>query len=128
MTTNQLQTARISLSGVILEMRQAERDFEAISSPACAQPYRSDISKAMESAVNGFNSFLGESEFEAYEQLHLATEYFADVYYELQTIGIVGDIRMSDTAGLIWGGDSPNPSSRRGSTSSSSNPPQLPNA
>jgi hypothetical protein len=55
------QTARASLSGVILTMRQKQRDFEGVSYTECVANIRTQISNGMEAIGDGFNDFLGQA-------------------------------------------------------------------
>lgn len=102
------QTARMSLSTVILEMRQLQRDYERTDYPDCARDVYFEIRAGMSSATDGFTSFMGESEVVSSVQLALASQYFWNAGELLRGKVLLNEYRILDTAVLIWGGDSPN--------------------
>lgn len=101
------QTSRMSLSGVVLEMRQLQRQFERLDYPSCLQEIYFELSAGMSSATDGFTSFMGESEIVSSVQLGLATQYFWNASELLRGRAILNEYRIID-ASIVWGGDSPN--------------------
>lgn len=104
------QTSRMSLSGVILEMQQIYRNFQRVDRPECVADVQRNIESGMESAVQAFNDFLGQSEVLSSVYFNLATQYFADAFDQLLELNLISsslDVRMSNTAAMIWGGKPP---------------------
>lgn len=102
------QTSRIALGSILLQMRQIERQFERGEYPECARTIYRQLSNGMDSATQGFNYFLGESEAYSRAYLGFASQYFWNAYEALRQYLIFADVRLSDTSVFIWGGDSPN--------------------
>jgi hypothetical protein len=102
------QTSRVSLSGVILEMRQAQREFERVDYPDCMRKVYSAVSSGMRNATDGFTSFMGENEISSSIELSFAAQYFWNAQQLLHGVVLLNEYRMFDAAALIWGGDSPN--------------------
>lgn len=103
------QTARMSLSPVVLEMRQIQREYERETQyDECNGDIYFRLSSAMGMATDGFTSFMGEDEIVSQAQLMLGAQYFWEVNQFLRAHSIFSDIRMEDAALFIWGGDSPN--------------------
>lgn len=100
-------TSRMSLSPIILEMRQAYRDFDNADHPDCMDEVYYEVRAGMNSAIDGFESFMADSEFVSTIELGLATQYFYNAYAALLKNGAVGTSDMFNTAVYIWGGDEP---------------------
>lgn len=101
------QTSRISLSSVILEMRKAYRDFDALDYPDCVEEIYRDIRSGMNTAIDGYNAFMGQNDIMSSVNLKIASQYFYDADQALKKVNAFGDYRMSDTSVFIWGGDKP---------------------
>ncbi len=103
------QTARISLSGVVLQLQQNYREFERIDYPDCMQDLHLKLARGMELGIAGFNDFMGQADILSAADFELATIYFWVVYTRLlKDYVVITDTRMADMAVLVWGGDSPN--------------------
>lgn len=100
-------TSRISLSPIILEMRQAYRDFDNADHPDCMDEVYYEVRAGMNAAIEGFESFMADSEFVSTIELGLATRYFYNAYAGLLKNGAVGTSDMFNTSVYIWGGDEP---------------------
>ena len=100
-------TSRITLSSVILQMRQTQREFEHIPHPDCTEMIFGELSYGMDVTVQGFNYFMGEFDASSALSLVAASQSFWNAYDELRRAGLSADIRLSDTS-RIWGGASPN--------------------
>lgn len=102
------QTSRGSLSTVILEMRQLQRQFEREHENDCdARIYRA-ISYGMAYATDAFGEFMAQSEAVSEVHFMLASQYFWNAHDELAERFVFAEPRMSNTSLFIWGGDSPN--------------------
>jgi hypothetical protein len=90
------QTARLSLSPIVLDLRETQREFEAIETPECATVIRSQVAEGMGFVVSGFNDFLGR----ATPGSDFTTAYnaFREAYYGLASFGIECDARLEN----IW--------------------------
>jgi len=95
-------TSRISLSPVLLDLRQVYRQFEGTNYPPCAKEIRDDLSDGMSHTIEGLQKFLEESEYLSAFKLDLATESFRTAYDALLNQGIVPDFRLYNTGVLIW--------------------------
>lgn len=100
-------TARMALSTVILEMRQAFRDFDNADHPDCMDEVYFMVRSGMTSATEGFENFMAQNEIISSVQLNLATQYFYNAYVALLKDGAVGTSDMFNTAVFVWGGDEP---------------------
>lgn len=102
------KTSRISLSSIVLQMRQIQRQYEREDHPDCVNEVYRRLNQAMNEATDGFANFMAQDEIMSTVNFILATQYFWDAQQMLTKHGIFGDVRMIDTATFIWGGDSPN--------------------
>lgn len=102
-------TSRISLSSVILEMRKAYRDFDALDYPDCVKEIYWDVRSAMSMAVDGYDAFMGQDDIMSSVNFNIASQYFYDAHQALLKAGAIGDYRMSNTSTFIWSGDKPDP-------------------
>ena len=100
-------TSRITLSSVILQMRQTQRQFEHIPHSDCAETIFGELSYGMDATVQGFNYFMGELDASSVSSLADASQAFWNAYDVMQRARLSVDTRLSDTS-RIWGGASPN--------------------
>jgi hypothetical protein len=103
-----VNTSRGSLSPIILELSEIYRNLEAVEHPECISEVRFDIRLGMDSAIDGFNEFLGDSEVMAEIDFSIANQYFFEAYRALMDLNAnpIVDLRLFNTRS-IWGGDSP---------------------
>lgn len=90
------QTARVSLSPIILEMRETQREYEAVTAPPCAAAIDSDVREGMANVSQGFNDFLGRAT--PGSQFTTAYQAFGRAYTALVDAGLTVDSRV----GNIW--------------------------
>lgn len=90
------QTSRIALSPLVLEMQRIHRDFEGLDYPSCVSEVRNKLLSAMDTTIEGFTSFVGQSDYVASAYLDMAAEEFAAVRDMLRDdMGFFGtDIRL----------------------------------
>jgi hypothetical protein len=99
-------TARLNVGELVLDMREVQRNFEGVDYEFCAADVRREVVFGMDSAVEGYNWFMGENEIGMRLSMTQANQYFHNGYQMLQNYRIFSDFRMLTTIN-IWGGDAP---------------------
>ena len=85
----------MSLSPILVELREAQREYERIDNPECSQHLANQLGTAMDWGVQGLTAFLGEDEYSANVFLSLATTDFYVVYTTLSDHLVFSDFRMA---------------------------------
>jgi hypothetical protein len=103
------QTARMSLSSVILDMRSTFREFDKLNHGPCTDKIYRQLRSGMSYAIDGFNEFLGKNEIVSAVDFDLATQSLWNAYTLLFEQKAIPDVRMSNASVFIWSGTGATP-------------------